>query len=88
MWSFRRRYDIQVEYESLEHESTAWIIYRSTTEESFCYSISSLAVETLGSGLVLTLSSAGRTTSGASSCPPAVTSARYATRSEVTFRPA
>ena len=44
--------DAKVEYEVLEREPTARTIYHSSTEESFCYSVSSLAVETLGSGLV------------------------------------
>ncbi|MFC6734041.1 helix-turn-helix domain-containing protein [Haladaptatus sp. GCM10025707] len=39
-------------YEVLEAEPTARTIYRSTTEVEFCYSVSSLAVATLGSGLV------------------------------------
>lgn len=39
-------------YEVLEDEPTARTIYRSTTEETFCYSVSALAVETLGTGLV------------------------------------
>ena len=44
--------DTEVEYEVLEHEPIARTIYHSSTEVSFCYSVSSLAVETLGSGLV------------------------------------
>lgn len=44
--------DIQVEYEVLEREPTARTIYRSTNEGGFCYSVSSLAVETLGTGVV------------------------------------
>lgn len=46
------RCDAQFEYEVLEDEPTVRTIYRSTTEESFCYSVSALAVETLGTGLV------------------------------------
>lgn len=44
--------DARNEYEILESEPTVRTIYRSTTEENFCYSVSSLAVATLGSGLV------------------------------------
>lgn len=44
--------DAVVEYEVLEREPTARTVYRSTTEESFCYSVSALAVAILGSGLV------------------------------------
>lgn len=46
------RCDATFEYEVLETEPTARTIYRSTTEESFCYSVSALAVATLGTGLV------------------------------------
>ncbi|WP_458206693.1 helix-turn-helix domain-containing protein [Haladaptatus sp. NG-SE-30] len=44
--------DAQHEYEVLEREPTACTIYRSTAEESFCYSVSALAVSILGDGLV------------------------------------
>lgn len=44
--------DAQVEYEVLEHEPSARTVYHSTTEETFCYSVSALAVSTLGDGLV------------------------------------
>lgn len=44
--------DARVEYEVIEHEPTSRTIYHATSEENFCYSVPSLAVTTLGSGLV------------------------------------
>lgn len=43
----------------LEHEQTARTIYHSTAEETFCYSVSALAVEILGDGLVFNATQRG-----------------------------
>ncbi|WP_306061483.1 helix-turn-helix domain-containing protein [Natronococcus wangiae] len=51
--------DAQVEYEVLEHEPTTRMVYHSTTEETFCYSVSALAVSTLGDGLVFNATQRG-----------------------------
>lgn len=52
--------DAQTEYEVLEREPTARTIYHSTNEETFCFSVSSLAFETLGHGLVFDATQWGR----------------------------
>lgn len=44
--------DAEFEYQVLEREPTARTIYRFTTDVSYCHSVSYLAVENLGSGLV------------------------------------
>lgn len=51
--------DAKHEYEVLEHDLTVRTIYRSTTEESFCYAVSALAVSTLGTGLVFSATQRG-----------------------------
>ncbi|MFC4436459.1 MULTISPECIES: helix-turn-helix domain-containing protein [Natrialbaceae] len=51
--------DARVEYEVLEHEPTTRTVYHSTAEETFCYSVSALAVATLGDGLVFNATQRG-----------------------------